>query len=74
MRKNSGFTLIELMVVIALIVVLSAIAIPNYIAWLPKYRLNSAVDDVLTSSPPYCGKTPDGDNTGWAVTPLSSTP
>jgi prepilin-type N-terminal cleavage/methylation domain-containing protein len=43
-KQQSGFTMIELMVVIALVVVLTAIAIPNYINWLPKYRLNSAVD------------------------------
>jgi prepilin-type N-terminal cleavage/methylation domain-containing protein len=32
-RKNSGFTLIELMTVIGIIAIVSAIAIPNLIGW-----------------------------------------
>jgi prepilin-type N-terminal cleavage/methylation domain-containing protein len=46
MRKHSGFTLIELMVVIAIILVLAGITVPNFIGWLPKYRLNSAANDI----------------------------
>ena len=46
MRKNSGFTLIELMVTIAIIAIVSAIAIPGYMSWLPNYRLKSAVLDL----------------------------
>ena len=42
MRKNSGFTLMELVVVIAIIGVLSAIAVPQYINWLPRYRAKKA--------------------------------
>lgn len=46
MRKYSGFTVIELMVVIAIILVLAGIAVPNFIGWLPKYRLNKAANDI----------------------------
>ena len=42
MRKNSGFTLMELMVVIALIGVLASLAVPEYINWLPRYRAKKA--------------------------------
>lgn len=46
MRKESGLTLAELMVTIAIIAILSAIAIPNMIGWVPKYRLQNAASDL----------------------------
>ena len=36
----------ELMVVFAILTVLAGIAVPNLIAWLPKYRLNQAAGDI----------------------------
>ena len=41
--KNSGFTFIELMIVMAIIAILSSFTLVNYIGWLPKYKLSSAV-------------------------------
>lgn len=47
--KNKGFTLIESMIVIAIIAILSAIAIPAYLKWLPNKRLKSAAQDIYSN-------------------------
>jgi len=38
LRKNEGFTLIELMIVVAIIAILAAIAIPNFLKFISKTR------------------------------------
>ena len=47
--KNSGFTLFELMTVIAIIAIVSTFTITHFIGWLPKYRLSSAVRTMHSS-------------------------
>ena len=49
MRKNSGFTLMEVMVTIGIIAIVSAIAVPNYMSWLPKHRMGGAARDIYSA-------------------------
>ena len=46
MRNSSGFTLIELMIALAVFAILAAVSVPNYITWLPKRHLQSSAIDV----------------------------
>jgi prepilin-type N-terminal cleavage/methylation domain-containing protein len=48
-RDESGFTMIEVMVVIGIIAILAGAAIPGFSAWIPDYRLKSAVQDLYSN-------------------------
>ena len=45
----SGFTLLELIVVIVMIGIITAIAIPAFSAWIPDYRLKAAVQELYSN-------------------------
>ena len=47
MRKDSGFTLIQLIVIIAIVAVLAGIAVPNFLSYVPKHRLNGAARQIM---------------------------
>jgi Tfp pilus assembly protein FimT len=47
-QKDSGVILFELMTVVAIIAILSSIALPGFMSWLPNYRLRSASDELLS--------------------------
>ena len=44
-RRESGFTLIEVMIVVAIIGVASALAIPSYVEWKAQHDLREAVSE-----------------------------
>ena len=45
-KGERGFTLIELLIVVSVIAISTAIAVPTFSSWTPKFRLNSAADNL----------------------------
>jgi Tfp pilus assembly protein FimT len=49
MQKRSGFTLMQLVLVMVLLAIMTAAGVPNFLSWLPKYRLKSAARDLYSN-------------------------
>ena len=67
MKKRKGFTLIELMIVIAIIIILAAIAIPNYLRMTDRARRSRVAGDFASTATAL-----EAYSVDWGAYPLTA--
>jgi prepilin-type N-terminal cleavage/methylation domain-containing protein len=68
MKQRKGFTLIELMIVIAIIIILAAIAIPNYLRMTDRARRSRVAGDFASTATAL-----EAYSVDWGVYPMDAT-
>ena len=63
-KTQAGFTLIELMIVVAIIGILAAVAIPNYQNYTAKSKFSAALAEVSAGKVGFDAKLNDGEEIG----------
>jgi len=66
MKRERGFTMLELLITIVVLCILLGLAIPGFSNWVPNYRLRGAVRDIYSNFQ-YAKMTAVKDRAGCAV-------